>query len=153
MRREVADGEALLLARVAMAKRHGVFKGRVFAQGVEVNRDAKGRANLILTTIALANVAVVVPRDHSVRERATEHAPYLLRFLDKLRLILQQGRDHRFDRCDTRREREIGTHFPILLILSIRACENGENGAVNTKRGFDDVWGEFFFIFLILICE
>ena len=50
----------LLLARVAMAERNGVFEARILSERVKVDSDAPRRTHLVLTAIALADIAVVV---------------------------------------------------------------------------------------------
>src|SRR5947207_10119958 len=49
---QVADRRAFLLRRVALADRH-----RLVVQGVEVDRDAEGGADLVLAAVAPADVA------------------------------------------------------------------------------------------------
>ena len=60
---DFGNGEAFLFARVAMAKCDGIFEFWLFAECIEINRDAEGRADLVLAAIALADIAVIVPGD------------------------------------------------------------------------------------------
>src|SRR5215211_7612085 len=59
--REVVDGQANLLHRVAVA--HG--DGAVF-QALEVDREAVGRADLVLAAVAAADGARLVIGDHEL---------------------------------------------------------------------------------------
>ena len=86
---EFSDSDTFLGAGVAVAHGNGVFQFRLFpSECVEINDDARGGADFILTAVPLTNVAVVVPCD--VTEFLFEHAEYLTRFFYKLWLVLQK---------------------------------------------------------------
>ncbi len=75
---ELRDRHAHLGHRIALA--HG--NGLIF-EGLEVDRDAEGRADLILGVVALADIAALVPGGGELTRNLLE---YLARFRDQARV-------------------------------------------------------------------
>src|SRR5579884_1865888 len=77
---QLGNLHARLLHRIAFAESDGIQQLRFFAERVEIDRDAKRRAGLVLTTITASDRASFVVKDRHVR---TEHVANFLRFLDE----------------------------------------------------------------------
>lgn len=133
---EVADGDALLFHRVAVAEGDGV----VF-EGIEVDGDAKRGAEFVLAAVPFADgarfVVLAVPE-------GLEGGKDGLGFFGE-GLFFHEGENGHFDGGDAGGEVEHGAHFAVFeLFLFIGVAEEGEEGSLNAKGGFDDVGNKFF---------
>src|SRR3989338_3895691 len=122
----------LLRSRVAVA--HG---DRAVFERLEIYRDARGRTYFILPTVALADVAVVVP--HYLRYVFFKRRVYFARLCDELGLVLEERKDRRFDRRDLGIEFEECAGFSAELVFRVSGSEEGEDGALKAERRLNDV--------------
>ncbi len=134
-----------------MSQRNGIFELRRLAKRIEVDSDAKRRANFILAAIALTDVAVVVPCNCGVY--FLELCPHLARLRDEFGLVLQKRRDHRFHWSDFRRKGEIRTCVISHRIFPVRTCEYRKYCTVDAKRRLNDMRNKFFFRFFVEVRE
>ena len=93
--RKIFDRHAFLLCRVAVANGHCVFQILVIAltYGIEINRDAPGRADFVLRIIPFADISPFVPGDCQ-SGLLFQVAVKLARLVHELRLVGKQ-RKHR----------------------------------------------------------
>ena len=78
---KILDGHSLLLHGVAVPHSHCLV-----IEGVKVYDDTQGGADFVLSTIALTNIAIVIP--HYIAEFILEKLVDLSSVLDQLWLIL-----------------------------------------------------------------
>ena len=131
------DGDALLGHGVAVAEGDGA----VFLQGVEVDGDAEGGADFVLTAVAAADGAGLVP----------EAVPALLEALEdgagevaEFGAVLDEGEDGDLDGGDGGGEVEDGADVFLALVVNefllfVGVAEEGQGHAVDTGGGLDDV--------------
>ena len=147
---ELGDFDAVLLHRVAVAKRDGVEQLRTFfAERIEIHGDAPRRALFILIPVTFADVAAVVPFGGEVRLEQVENLPG---FFDERRFVAEEREDGDFDRRDARGKLHddagiAGRDF----FLGVGGTEQCETNAVNTGARLDDVRNIFFFRFVVEI--
>ena len=51
-----------MTSRIAIADGDGILEFRLFTESVKIDSDTHWRADLVLAAVALADIAVVVPR-------------------------------------------------------------------------------------------
>ena len=139
-----------------MAERHGIeLFWPVFANCIEVNRDAEGCARLVLAAVSAADgSAFVVENIHDRSQRGGE----LLRLFHQCGLVFQKRKNAALDRCHAGMEPEDGTGLGVSFFIC--GCflvegltKQGERGAVNARAGFHDMWHESFFGCLVEVVE
>src|SRR3989344_994351 len=121
----------------------------VIFECLKIDRDTCRGANLILTAVPFADVAVVIPHNLS-NDLFFEHLIYFPRLRHQFRLICEERKDRCFDGRDRAVEFQIRAHLLRLagvlcgggtseFVLRICGNKKSKNGAVNTKRWFDYV--------------
>ena len=139
-----------------MADGDGVLEGGVlFAEGFEVDGDAEGGADFVLTAIATADGGRVIVED--VHE-GLEKVLHLFGLVDEFGLVLQEGKDGDLDGSNAGLEAHDGADVGLAAVFGevffiVGLADEGEDGAVATGGGFDDVWNEALFGFLIEVFE
>ena len=124
-------------------------------EGFEVDRDAKGGANLVLAAITPTNGSrLIIENGEVLAELLGQGAGPL----DKLGFVFQKGEDSRLQGCHSWVEAEDYTGFlaPFFisdLLLVISFTEKGEGGAIHSGTRFHNVRDEFLPGFLIKILE
>ena len=156
--KEIADGDTLLLHRVAVTDGDGVFQ--VFFSFFEANRfeidgDAEWRSDFILTTIATADGGgLVVENVHE----GLEEVLHFLGLFHELGLILQERKNGSLDRSDARLE----AHYRADVLLAAFFCEvffvegftnQGQDGSVAAGGGFDNVRDKLLLGLLVEVFE
>ncbi len=128
---EVVDGYTLLLHGVAVADGDGVV-----VEGVVVHGDAEGGSDSILTAIAAADGVLLVVLQHVLMLEEIHDFASLL----GQAVFLDQGEHGSFVGSEHGGEVEHGAGGTVGegLVLQ-RMAENGEEGAVHTDRGFDNI--------------
>src|ERR1700757_444214 len=102
-----------------MTEGDGVCKFWLFAKRIEVDGDAKWRANFVLSAVALTNIAIVVPGNRRVH--LAKHIAYFSRLCHKLWLVFKKWRDPCFHRRNFWREFQVGASFASKFIFGVGA--------------------------------
>jgi hypothetical protein len=110
---KLVDGHPLLLAGIPVAEGDGVV-----LECIEVNRDTVWGANLVLATVALADVAVVVKE--CLRDVLLYRTEYRTCLFNKFWFVLQEWEYGRFVWCKMLWELHNGTRFTIHGVLGVR---------------------------------
>ena len=158
---EVADGDAFLLHGVAVADGDGVFLGVIvvifsaLADGVEVDGDAEGGAHFVLAAVAAADGCGLVVEDVHM---GLEEVFHFLGFLDEFGFVFQKGKDGGLDGSHLGIESHDGADVGLAAFFGevffvVSLADEGEDGAVTTGGGFDDVGDELFLGLLIEVFE
>lgn len=155
-RKEVADGDTFLFHGVTVADGDGVLEGGVFfAEGFEVDGDTVGCSDFVLTTVTAADGGgVIVENVHEGLEEVFD----FLGLFDELGLVLQKREDRDLDRCDAGLEAHDGADVCLApffgeVFFIVGLADEGEDGAVATGGGLDNVRDEALFGFLVEVFE
>ena len=142
-----------------MADGDGVGEGLVVTFGLadrfEVDGDTEGGADFVLTTVAAADGSGFVVENVHEGLQESLHFPGLG---DELGLVLQEGKDGGLDGRDVWVEAHHGADVGLAAFLGevffvVGFANEGEDGAVATGGGLDDVGKEFLLRLLVEILE
>ena len=139
-----------------MAERHGIeLFWPVFANRIEVNRDAEGCAGLVLSAVSAADGSAFIVED--IHDRS-QRGGYLLGLFHQCGLVFQKRKNAALDRCHAGMETEdgasLGVSFFICDCFLVEGLtKEGECGAVNACAWFHDMWYESFFGCLVEVVE
>lgn len=144
----MADCDAVLLRGVVV-----IFSA--LADGVEVDGDAEGGADFVLAAVAAADGCGLVIED---AHKGLEEVFDFFGLFYELGLIFQEGENGGLDGGDGGLEAHDGADVWLAAFLGevffVKGfADEGEDGAVATGRGLDDVWDELFFCLLVEVFE
>ena len=127
--REAVDGDTHLSHRIALT--HGYA---AVLEGVEVDGDAVGRADFVLTTVSLADGCGRIEVASKVLGKF--HVEFFRFFVE----LFLQGENSHFDGCDLMMqvEHHAGVVFSDLFFV-VCVCEECEEHTIRTERRLDDV--------------
>ena len=128
---QISECDALLSAGIAIAERYGVFLCRGFAKRVKIDSHTIGCADLILTAIALADVAVVI--EEHIGKNILEHSIHFARLKDKLGFILEEREYRNAYRRHIGLKLKIDALLPTHLVFGVGFRKHGEQRTPYTK--------------------
>ena len=117
-----------------------------FAEGFEVDGNAEGGTHFVLAAVATANGSGLIVKDIHVR---LQQVFDLLRLGNKFRFVFEQGENGCLDGRNTWLEphdlADVGlATFLGEVFLVVGLAEDGQQGAVASRGGFDNVGDEPF---------
>ena len=146
----------MLLHGISLTDGHGILQFcSFFTESFEVDSDAEGSSDFVLTTITASNCsAIVVLNVHPLLE-------FLLNFFadpDLFFVFLEEGEDCDFDGSDFGRKAHYGTNIGLAAFFGEvffveGLAEKSENRAVATCRRFNDMRNELFFSLVVSVFE
>ncbi len=123
---------SFLFSCISVTYGDGISRIWIFlSKRIEVNHDTVRRTYFVLATIALADIAVVIPRD--ITKFFFKHHEYLSCLGDKFRLVLEERRDSDAIWSEMYWNFEVCAHFTTHFIFSVGFREHGGKRTTNTK--------------------
>lgn len=133
---ELGFVDAALFGGVAVAQGEGLA---FLFDGVEVDGDAPGGADLVLATVATADGSALVPEDVVA---TLQFLVELFGNFHELGLIFDKWEDGDLVRGDAWVELHQATLFAADFVFGVGGSEDGEEEAIDAERGLDDVGDE-----------